>query len=236
MLLKLLNWIHRWIGLLVFGQVLLWSLGGLLMAGLNFGDLYREPPPAPLSVTGATLSPDALAQHLQHVAPGSQLLGIRVRNVAGELVYQLDHLKGPPLLFNRQGQVISPISPALAERVARLGYTGTGPVNQTELLPTSTGNYVSSQPIYRITFADAQKTEIYVDPNTGSLLARRKALWALYNRMWEFHLMKYTPSPAVNKALLLLFAVLNALVALTGFAKFFRWGYRLRPVAKAKGE
>jgi hypothetical protein len=58
----------------------------------------------------------------------------------------------------------------------------------------------------------------------------------VYNRMWEFHLMKYTPSPALNKVLLLVFAVLNALVALTGFAKFFRWGYRLRPIAKATGE
>jgi len=233
---RLLNWIHRWIGLLVFAQVLLWSIGGLLMAGLNFGDLYRDPPPAPLPVTGATLSPAILAQRLQGLAPGSQLVGIRVRNVGGELAYQLDHAKGAPLLLNSQGQPMSPIPSALAERVARLGYTGTGSVSKIELLPTSTGNYVSSQPIYRITFSDAPKTEIYVDPQTGSLLARRKALWALYNRMWEFHLMKYTPSPAVNKGLLLIFAVLNALVALTGFAKFFRWGYRLRPVAKAKGE
>lgn len=219
---------HRYIGLLAFGQVFLWSLSGFLMYSLDFSDLYREPPPAPLPVAAGGLSPQALQARLKSLQPESSLTDIAVRNVGGQLAYQLNHSGGKPLLLDAQGAQLNPISPELAARIAKMGYTGTGQAQQTDLLPTSTGNYMSGQPIYRVRFDDEQQTEIYIDPETGSLLARRKALWALYNRMWEFHLMKYTPWPGVNKSLLLIFAVLNALVALTGLLKFFRWGYRLR--------
>ncbi|MGV3524959.1 MAG: PepSY domain-containing protein [Candidatus Sericytochromatia bacterium] len=219
---------HRYIGLLAFGQVFLWSLSGFLMYSLDFSDLYREPPPAPLPVASAGLSPEALQARLKSLKPKSHLTGIAVRNLGGQLAYQLSHSGGPPVLLNAQGLQINPISPELAARVAKMGYTGTGQAQQTDLLPKSEGNYMSGQPIYRVRFDDDQQTEIYIDPETGSLLARRKALWALYNRMWEFHLMKYTPWAGVNKSLLLIFAVLNALVALTGLLKFFRWGYRMR--------
>jgi hypothetical protein len=218
---------HRYIGLLAFAQVFLWSLSGFLMYSLDFSDLYREPPePAlPLSTTG--LPPQTLQTRLRVLRPDSQLTGIAVRNLGGQLVYQLNHSAGAPLLLDAQGQQINPISPELAAKVAQAGYTGKAQIQQTKLLQSSTGNYMSAQPVYRVRFEDAQHTDIYIDPETGRLLARRKALWGLYNRMWEFHLMKYTPWSGVNKSLLLIFAVLNALVALTGLLKFFRWGYRM---------
>lgn len=226
--------LHRWLGLLAFGQVLLWSIGGCLMFTLDFGDLYADPPPKPLPLSQATLSPQALQTRLSALAPGSALTGAQIRNLAGELAYQLERTDGAPMLLDAGGRRLDPISPALARRIAVAGYTGKGRALGTELLPKSTGNYVSPVPIYRIAFDDAQRTEIYVDPASGSLLARRKALWGLYNRMWEFHLMKYTPSKAVNKALLLIFAAINVIVALTGFAKFFRRAPKLKPQGKTQ--
>lgn len=224
--------LHRWLGLLAFGQVLLWSIGGCLMFTLDFGDLYADPPPKPLPLSQATLSPLALQTRLSALTPGSKLTGAQIRNLAGELVYQLERTDGAPILLDASGRRLDPISPGLATRIAVAGYMGKGHALGTELLPKSTGNYISSVPIYRIDFDDAQHTEIYVDPASGSLLARRKALWGLYNRMWEFHLMKYTPSKAVNKALLLIFAAINVIVALTGFAKFFRRTPKLKNQSK----
>ena len=219
---------HRWLGLLVFGQVLLWSLGGCLMYALDFSDLYAEPPPRPLSLSGNGLSPQQLQQRLQAIAPASRLTGVEIKSLAGELVYHLKRSDGPPILLNATGQRIDPIPAATVRAVAQAGYTGQGHIQSIERLPRSAGNYMSASPIWRVRFDDAQQTEIYIDPGTGALLARRKALWVLYNQAWEFHLMKYTPWPAANKALLLIFAGLNALVALTGLVKFFRWGYRLK--------
>ncbi|MEZ0374199.1 MAG: PepSY domain-containing protein [Candidatus Sericytochromatia bacterium] len=218
---RLLNASHRWLGLLAFAQVLLWSLSGFLMYSLDFSDLYADPPPAPLPLSQAELTPQTLQSRLAQLHPGSKLTGLQIRNIGGQLAYQLTGTSSAPLLLDASGAALK-IDSQLATRVARLGYTGQGQVRQTELLPSSAGNYFSSTPVYLVRFDDPQQTEIYIDPASGSLLARRKALWGLYNQMWEFHLMKYTPFKAVNKALLLIFAILNALVALTGFLKFFR--------------
>lgn len=197
------------------------------MYSLDFSDLYREAPVQALPLQQARFSGQELQAYLTHFSPGSQLSGVEMRNLAGQLVYLLKHAKGSVLL-NAQGQRLDPIAESLAAELVKMDYQGTGQLQKLELLPSSAGNYFSSQPVYRATFADSQKTEIYLDPGSGSLLARRKALWGLYNRMWEFHLMKYTPSKNLNKALLLICALLNALVAITGFVKFFRWGFRLR--------
>jgi hypothetical protein len=219
---RVFNSLHKYIGLLVFGQVLLWSIGGFLMYSLDFSDLYADPQPLPLVFKEPSLSPQTLQTRLNELVPGSRLLKIEVRNLAGQMVYLLSHTGGGTLLLNVHAVRLNPLSLDLARTVAQAGYIGAGKMTQLELLPKSAGNYFSAVPVYRAQFNDSQKTEIYIDPQTGALLARRKALWSLYNRMWEFHLMKYTPSKEFNKSLLLLFAVLNGLVALTGFLKIFR--------------
>jgi hypothetical protein len=214
--------LHRYLGLLAFGQVLLWSLSGFLMYSLDFSDLYRDPPPTPLVVSAPMPTLQTLQIRLTQFFPGSQLLKLELRNLAGETVYLLSHTGGPPFLLNAAGERLSPLSPARAKAVALSQYLGKAAILDVQLLPKSVGNYFSGVPVYRILFQDPARTEMYIDPQTGALLARRKALWGLYNRMWEFHLMKYTPSQPLNKFLLLGFAVLNAVVALTGFMKFFR--------------
>lgn len=218
--------LHRSLGLIAFGQVLIWSLSGFVIYTLDFSDLYREPPPQALTLPAGMPSMADIQTRLQALVPGSQLLKLELRTLAGETVFLLSHTGGSPLLLNIKGQRISPLAPERVKAIALGQYTGPEPRPQKNvavaLLPKSAGNYFSEQPVYRVSFADAARTEMYIDPQTGAVLARRKALWAIYNRMWEMHLMKYTPSQALNKNLLLLFAVLNALVALTGFFKFFR--------------
>jgi len=128
----------------------------------------------------------------------------------------------PDVLINQEGQKISPLSLEMAKRLALFHYTGQGQIKDLQLLATSDGNYVSSSPVYRAQFEDPQGSELYLDPNTGDLLARRKALWFWYHWIWQFHLMKYTPSPLVNRVLLFVFASLSFLVSLTGLIKFWQ--------------
>jgi len=215
---KTLHFLHRYGGLIVSLQLLLWSLSGFLMAFWSFGDLYVDPEPQALDPAKFSLSPQAVTQYLP---PQTQVQSLELVLLADQPVYRVRRIGQPPLLLDPNGQHLSPLSTEYATTLGRSLYLGTGELLRTELLPRSQGNYVSSTPVYRLQFADAQRTEIYLDPNSGQLLARRKALWRWYNRMWEVHLMKYTPSATVNKLLLLAFALLTFVVSLTGLFKFF---------------
>ncbi len=209
---------HRYVGLVVSLQIMLWSLSGFLMAFWNFGDLYTNPAPVPLALEQVKLTPADVKKRISDPVTSLELIML-----ADQPFYRITSKNQPVQLMDQQGQMHSPISPALAAKIAKYQYLGSGLLQTIDLLPTSEGNYFSSQPVFRARFDDAQKTEIYLDPRSGNLLARRKALWSWYNRMWEFHLMKYSAHAATNKILLLSCAVLSFLVSLTGIFKFLRW-------------
>ena len=219
---RLKRWIHhshRWLGLIVLLQVLFWSAGGLLMAGLNFSDLYIDPPQPALELPA--LSPQQLAQRLAQTGVAGPFDSFKLVQRGGKTWFQVQPRQRPPLLVSAQGQVVSPLPESEIKDFARRYYTGSGTLIQLEKLNRSRGNYVSATPLWRARFNDRAGTEIYLEPQTGELLARRKRSWAIYNLMWELHLTKYTPWSAVNKALMGLLALINIVVALTGLFKFF---------------
>lgn len=215
----LLRYLHRYGGLLVSLQILVWSLGGFFMAFWNFSDLYVDPPVQPIHWQAVKLSTTEIPALLP---ANTQIQSIRLFNLGSEPFYLVERSNQSPLLLDQKGQIQSPLSPELATTQARSLYTGSGHLQTIDLLPHSTGNYVSDKPVYRARFDDAQKSEIYLDPNSGQLLGRRKAIWRWYNRFWTWHLMKYSPNAQANKLLLLGFAGLAFVVSLTGIWKFFR--------------
>lgn len=221
------DFIHRYLGLIAFAQVFLWSLSGMLIASLDFSDLYPVPPVQALPLTPQPLDPAVWQQRLKSHKPKAQLTQLQLYQLADQSVVQLQHTAGAPLLFRADGQVFQLDCP-LARKIALLHHQAD--IKTCEHLPSSSGNYYSNQPIFRIQFADPQGHEIYLSPTTGEVLAHRKRLWGLYNRMWEIHLLKYTASSSLNKALLLIFGLLNAMVALTGLVKFFRYGFTMKKI------
>lgn len=222
MIAKLLNASHRYLGLIVCAQALLWSISGFLMYSLDFSDLYAPLPAPPLSLPDKSWTRSELEKIVQNHLPGQHIQSIQIQNLAGQATYLITSTNNKHLLLSATGQRLDPLAQAVIQEILKSYQINN--IQSIQLLPTSQGNYASSEPIYRVKLNDSQHSEIYLSPTTGKVLARRKALWGLYNWMWEAHLMKYTPSAPLNKFVLLLFAVLNAVVALTGLFKFFRWG------------
>lgn len=192
------------------------------MAFWDFGDLYANRPPQTLELSQATLSPQELTAFLP---PQSRLQALELITLNDQFYYRVSRINDSTLLMDMQGQIHSPLSLEMAKTLGQVYYLGSAKLKSIDFLPESKGNYYASTPVYRLRFDDAQKTEIFIDPDSGSLLARRKALWRWYNRFWEFHLMKYTPSAKLNKILLLSFAVLAVWVSLSGVLKFFKGPY-----------
>lgn len=223
---QIIHGFHRYAGLVICVQIMLWSMSGFLMAFWSFGDLYQDPPPVPLAFESVKLNPQEVLQTLSRLqsspVENDAVLDLKLLMLAGKPFYRIQSTQTPVRLMDQHGNIRSPLDPALAAAIAREQYLGKAPLGTIDLLPTSSGNYVSSTPVFKASFQDAQGTEIYIDPQSGALLARRKALWRWYNRMWEFHLMKYSANNALNKYLLLFSAVISFLVSLTGLFKFFR--------------
>jgi len=218
---KIINITHTFLAVLISFQVLLWSIGGFFMHYLDFSDLYTNVPAPKIELSKYKLKLSDIEKISRKKYPQAKIISLKLINLLEQPFYLVNTNSLPDkFLINQQGEIVEKLNPLFIRQLAEYHNEKKASPGKIEYLEKSTGNYFSDTPVYRVVFADQQKTEYYFSPQTGDLLAKRKALWFFYNRMWEFHLMKYTTNKTLNKFLLLITAWLSVIVVITGLLKF----------------
>lgn len=205
--------IHKWIGLLIGLQIVLWTLSGTAMALLNMGAVAGpSPTPAPFRPWPAALAPP----------PTSEARDLVLRQLLGQPVYQVDAEDGPRLFDAVSGNPL-PIDAPLAVRIARARWDLPAPVRRVAYL--SSPNLEArehSGPMWRIDFAAEGSPSAYVHARTGEALALRSRAWRIWDFAWMLHNMDYAERKSFNHPLIV-FAGFTALwVSLTGFYLIFK--------------
>ena len=131
-MMRLLKKLHKWIGLLMGLQVLLWLLSGLVISLLDpikvSGNLWARAsnPVAPDLGTGVLLEPAELSAALLKDA-----LGIELTTRHGKPVYRIRHTTGETLVDASDGSVMK-TGKAAAEELARRDFSGDGQIVSVE--------------------------------------------------------------------------------------------------------
>lgn len=251
--------LHKWVGLLIALQFVIWVGSGLVMSLLDHetvqGDTYRNgdaaPPPTWPADAVSTASVLASASAPVHNIESAWLDRRPVYRLQGETaIWLVDALTGRPV------SVSAPVSLAIAAR----DYVGPGRPGQPELMPKpNLETREHAGPAWRVPFADEQATTLYISAQDGRILERRNDAWRLFDVVWMLHIMDYTGRKNFNNPLVITMAVGGVWMALTGlwllFASFHwnefvpaRWrpmrevgvyapdGTRLRSVSAAAGD
>jgi len=226
---KALTAVHKWVGVFVGIQVLLWVAGGLVMSAFPIELVRGETQAAhdePTPIGAHELGVD-LAATLATIGAVSAIETVRI---AGRLYLRADRIGQPPVLIDASdGRLIDSIDEATARVVADDDFTGVGRVVATELAADTSTEYRGVLPVWRIRFDDARATTIYVSPTSGQVIARRNDIWRLYDFFWMLHIMDYKERVDFNHALLIGASALALLLAATGFwLLFYRVRVRLR--------
>ena len=207
--------LHRWLGLLVGAQLLLWVLGGLVMSSFPIETvrgqhLAREVSPQRLPDDLEVLDPARILSRF----PGATQLRLKlwrerpVYQVMGEQTQLLDA---------QSGAVLSPLSEELAVQVAREDYAGDGKIGGVDWLDQPALEYRGRDlPLWRVRFDDDLDTAIYVSPATGEVVARRNDIWRLFDFVWMLHIMDYNERDDFNHPLPIAFAASALAFVLSG--------------------
>lgn len=219
-----LRLLHKWIGLIIGIQLLLWTLSGAMMAILPMGDVAgaeaRTPPTARL-LPGSDAWP-AIRQQLAN----QPITGVSLRPLLNVLVLEIGTADGVQLFDAATGRPV-PVNAQLARKVASGAYPGTAQIRNVEALPELTLAVREHQlPIWRVDFADEQNSSFYVSGSTGALLERRNDTWRVWDFFWMLHIMDYTGRTSFNHPLIWLFGFAAVWLAITGFWLLFRTGWR----------
>jgi hypothetical protein len=217
--------IHKWIGVVVGIQVVLWVAGGLVMSAFPIELVRGETQaarPEPATITAQELAVDLREAAAVH----GPVTGLRTLRIAGRLYVEAQRAGAPPVLIDTaDGRRIDGIDEATAREVAARDFTGEGRIVAATLLTAGPGEYRGPLPVWQLRFDDARDTAIYVSAQNGQVVARRNDIWRLYDFFWMLHIMDYKERVDFNHALLIGASALALLLAGTGFWLLF---YRVR--------
>ena len=205
---------HKWLGLFVGLQLVVWSLTGLYMTVVHIdiihGDhLVRTAAPSPVDA-GSLADPLALAA-------GRQATDVRLVSAKAGPAWLVKGPGGESLIDARSGTPVQRPSEADIRAIARAIYTGSGPIVSARLITDIPGEIRGRKPpLWRVEFDHWNKPTLYFSPVTGELVTRRHELWRIFDFAWMLHIMDYETRDHVNNSLLRVFTIAALLLAVSG--------------------
>jgi len=216
--------IHKWVGLAIGVQFLIWAMSGTAMALLDMdevaGGAMAEHTPA------ATPSAGAAWPRIQSVLAGQPVSNLMIRDLASGPVYAVTLNSGVRLFDAASGAPVI-IDRSLAQAIAVAAYPGKA--DATRVQPLRELNLAvreHSLPIWKVDFSDAANSSYYVSAATGEVLERRNETWRWWDFFWMLHNMDYAERTSFNHPLIITVGIAMAWLAVTGFWLLFRTMWR----------
>ena len=227
--------LHRWLGLLLAVQALLWMASGVIMSWFDIDVVHGD--------TNAIIGYAPELEARSYANPGgvvAQMPGassVKLKAFLERPVYEVSGEDGAALFDAVSGEKISPITEDVAKKVARRDFAGDNEIVRMEYLTLVPHEYGRAGPVWRATFNDKLDTRLYISPETGEVEARRNKVWRLYDFFWMLHIMDYKGRENFNNPLLRAAALTGFLFVITGvylvITRIKRGRYLLPPKDKA---
>lgn len=205
---------HRWIGLFIGVQFLMWTASGLYFSWTDIDDIHGDQFLAAASQT-TTLRELALTDS-----------NLRISELAIRFIDSRPYLwvNDAMLIDPDSGQVKSGVSEDEAVRIARRHVKDEYDVVSTTLL-TTVGRHHEYRgrplPAWAITFEGPTDLTAYVAERDGSFQRVRHQSWRIFDFLWMLHTMDYKGRDDFNNFLLRAFSLFALFVIVSGFTLFY---------------
>lgn len=220
---RLLKKLHKWIGLLIGLQVMLWLLSGLVISLLDpekvSGKRWARNSQAeapPLGTGTPLLEPAELPAGLLNDA-----LGIDLTTRRGKPVYRIRRVGGEVLADATDASIVS-TGKVEAGEIARRDFSGDGEIVSIEHgMAPDMETRDSNGAYWRVNFSDPVNTAIYVSESSGNILERRNLYWRVRDFFWMLHIMDYPGREDINNPIVITTALTAVWLGISGFLLLF---------------
>ena len=223
---------HKWLGLFVGLQVVIWSISGLYMTVVHIdtihGDHLVRHSAAPTVLAGELVDPIA-------VMAANSGQAIRLASLGARPIYVVKLQSGEVAVDARTGRAVNRPTEAEIRLLASAQYTGKDPIRSAELITAIPGEIRGRKPpLWRVVFDHWNKPTFYLSPVTGEVVSRRHELWRVFDFVWMLHIMDYDERENVNNPLLRVFTWGGVLMSLSG-AWLLLFAFPKKKTKKAAG-
>jgi len=214
--------LHKWLGLVVGIQLLIWLASGLYMVVVDIDFIHGDPLVKNMKETVTAPGAGQLSMAMVR-ARYPEANQISLRPVMGKTHYTVTTPDNRYLLEAETGALKSPLDEGAARQIARYHFAGKAPVINASLISSNPPMEVQTRrlPLWRIDFDDRFATSFYIDPYSGSLVTRRHQYWRIFDFMWMLHIMDYEERSDAHNQLLIFAQVTGLSFAITGLLLLF---------------
>lgn len=209
--------IHRYMGVFIGVQFVLWTVGGLYFSWTDIdeihGDQFKK---IPAQQTGFNN-----LKGISALLPNYEVKSVSLKEISGEPYYFVNH----KLLVNAEtGEKLDEISEADALNIAARHMKDDLEVKSIEKI-TEVGDHHEyrggSLPAYVINYEQPGNLKAYVSAGEGDFQTVRYRDWRWFDFLWMMHTMDYQGRDDINNLVLRSFSVLGLLTVLSGFVLWF---------------
>ena len=231
---KLIRKSHRYLGVFIGIQFLLWTISGLFFSWTNIkeirGDHLRVDQDQIKPLEGS-FSPADIRSELMKTETEPNVTSFRVVRIIDtnyfEVTYDNANKKESTALFDtKSGKRRNSITREEAELIANKALKEKAKVKQAEYL---TKENVSSHHEYRekplpawaVSFDHPENLTVYLSADNGQVQSFRTANWRIFDFLWMLHTMDFIGRDDINNWTLRIFSGLSVLMIISGFLYFF---------------
>ncbi|MBL8556556.1 MAG: PepSY domain-containing protein [Phenylobacterium sp.] len=216
----LIRTLHKWFGLVLGLQLLIWALSGAVMALVDHQKVAGEH--AVLPVAQLTYGPSPAPLAVVQAPLGAPLVKLELKPLFDRWAYQVTTADGAVRLLDADTGRPFAVDAALARTLATARYAGAAPVESVKLVEGSTyETRKMARPVWRVAYADGEHTALFVSRATGEVLGAKTDASRLWDIAWMFHIMDYTARESFNHPLIVTVACGVAWLALSGLILLF---------------
>ena len=219
---KYSTFLHKWLGLVIGIQVVLWVAGGFVMSYFPIEQVRGEHNIAEVSpiAFGADYPLAPVSFVLEQVS--EPVLEVKLKSLVTLPVYEVTYESGEIDLFHAlEAKQLTPLPAETAVVIAEADFAGAAALGAAQWLTEHNLEYRAELPVWRIDMNDAEGTHLYVSPQTGQVVARRNDVWRLYDFFWMLHIMDYENRTNFNNPLVIWASVFALIFSITGIIMLF---------------
>lgn len=214
--------VHRVLSYIVFAQVTLWILGGLVFAVVPFDSVVKGGA-VKAPATSPAFPDDWMEKVAPHLAVLGNLDGLSAHDSSQGLLMELQSGENRRWIRLADGTIAQRPAADSVGTYALTLYRGGGELAGVRHLADTEYRYLGlvdelygRKDVWQASFDDGYGTRLYFDGPTGRYLTIRNDFWVFYDAMWRLHIMDYSGGEDFNNVLLRVFAPLAMLFALSG--------------------
>ena len=208
--------LHKWLGLIIGLQLILWAASGVMFAWLDRDDVgganrLRTVEPAVLLPAIVKTEP---AAWIGDYAP-QDLYDVRAVSLADRWAWRVELRDAVELRAVEDGSRVN-LDEGWLRRIALGRYAGGGQLVAMTLQTQPDIASRAKSPVWQATFDDPQRTALYFAADDGHFIAARTASWRWYDFFWMLHTMDYRGRDNFNNPLIVTIGMAALWLSISG--------------------